>query len=259
MRDGIGSKYLATYLVKGSTAIKITEDAGVVAWSPDGSQFVLTAPSDKRITFFDSMGIVKHSFNTTFVPTSIDWYSDGKKIIYVDEEAKKTRLADIFHLMAYDILSKTQTEVLLLENDQTIFNVYLAPNNERAAMTIGSVTNPNIKNRVSVFNLEDKSLKDLSPNARVIGWFPDGVNIAVTTNTKPDGVWIGSPHGVLAMVNVETGEFKIIKEQKYEAWDQKLSKDGKYTVYSNSVPSISCHSRFFSSPICSYSSMPTLP
>jgi len=32
-------------------------------------------------------------------------------------------------------------------------------------------------------------------------------------------------------------EFKIIKEQKYEAWDQKLSKDGKYTVYSNSVPS----------------------
>lgn len=237
VRKGGGRKFWATYLSENGIVKKISDDVGYSAWSPDGSQFAVTSPDDKRVSFFDSDGQLLSTLKTSFIPGAVCWFPDGKKIAYVDEQATKGVLADTFHLMVYNVESKEQDKILSLENDQCIFNLFISPDNKKIVLTIASVVNPEVKNRLAVLNIEKKSLIDSVPNASAIGWFPDGVHIAVETNTMPDGKWIGSPHGVLAKINAETGEFIIIKEQNYEAIDMKLSRDGKYTVYSNSLPS----------------------
>ena len=47
---------------------------------------------------------------------------------------------------------------------------------------------------------------------------------------------MGYPNGVLAKVNIETGEFQILRPMPVLSSDTRLSKDGKYIYYPRSGP-----------------------
>jgi Tol biopolymer transport system component len=230
-REGNHVNDTSTYVLRGSELKKISQIASSPVWSPSGSK-ILTRDKDKNVFFiYDEYGLLIKEIQTLGYPIRFDWFPGEDKIIYVGKEKLNEKWDSICHLLVYDLATDTQQEIHTFVKNQTIFSLFLSPDGSKVVFYAAEDLGKKAPSIMAVIDLQTLQMREYAPKASVLGWFPDGKRFAIETNIKEDGTKFNELLGILGEINVETGEFKIIKNVREYYLDAQLSKDGKYIYY----------------------------
>jgi Tol biopolymer transport system component len=241
LREGDSVKYWATYILEKGKIRKLPDKVANAIWSPDGTKLATATTKITKENFIriynQDNSLLKETKILYHQPVTLDWFPDGKKIVYVAGEKFSSVLSEIFYIVIYDLEKDTHQEIKVFERNEGISWIYISPDSQRIVFSITpAYGHSGIQDNIYVLELGTNFLKKLIPKAFPLGWFPDSTHILVQTNTMPDGKRINYANGVMAKVNVQTGDFQILKQTRYLASDARLSRDGRYVYYSRQTP-----------------------
>jgi Tol biopolymer transport system component len=139
--------------------------------------------------------------------------------------------------MSYDFKTGIIETVWTAELNKEIHHLQISPDGKALAFHLFFPANVKggFDGYLATLNIETKELKNLYPLASPVGWYRDGKNILIDTNKNKNGEWLNTPIGILAKINIETGQVQKLHQKEADYQGARLSKDGRFIVYSRAV------------------------
>ena len=232
LREGSSARDWAVYTLVDGKIKKISTKIGYPVWSSDGQLIVAETDRGRLIKIFDLNGNLVKDIAIKHRPFSYAVF--GNKIFYVGVEESSGYVAQTY-ISAIDINNNNELEIFKLAPHEEVFGIYISHDGKKIMYSTGtSVGDKTVEPYLYAASIDGQNIKRLLPQATPVGWYPDNVHVAVQTNVSPDSKRMNYLNGVLAKVNIETGEFQILRPMPVLSSDTRLSKDGKYIYYPRS-------------------------
>lgn len=234
LREGSSARDWAVYTLIDGKIKKLSTKIGYPVWSSDGRRIIAEADGGRLIKVFDLDNDSVKEIATKHRPFSYAVFEN--KIFYVGVEESDGYTTQTY-ISVIDINDNNEQEVFKLAPHEEVFGIHVAHDGKKIMYSTGtSVGDRTVDPYLYVATTDGQNIKRLLPQATPAGWFADDIHVAVLTNVSPDGKRMNYLNGVLAKLNIETGEFQIIRPLPVLSPYTRLSTDGKYIYYPRSGP-----------------------
>lgn len=210
------------------------------AWSVNGQMIACSGSDDNPkkygIWILDSNGNKKEFIETpTVIPGELNWSTDDMKIYYTPATIPWRKLGYKNKVYCYDLLSKTHTKIIELDEKFEISNMKLSPKGDKL------IIEGSDKHSLGIYlsNSDGTNLRRIRRYGGVdCAWYPDNEHIIYLTNVAEDRqMYSKESWGYFFRMNVNTGEVEKLWPCKTPfLLSLKISRDGKYFYYIAPAP-----------------------
>ncbi len=241
LREGIAIKDNKTYILENGKIREVAGRLGNPKWSPDGKEFIVSAADKHLIYIYTQNGLLREEIPTDGYPVDPQFFPDQKKILYGTKESSNNYKDSLFRIFIYDLETKQSVLVRTFEKNQHLMKLHLSHDGSKFAYSLNDPVHFKAPRELGVFDVQTKKLKTYHPNTfSVVGWYPGDKQMLVWGNRKESGNSYNDRFGVLGIIDVESEEFKVLREESHFYSFRSLSKDGKYIIYTRNFKKTQC-------------------